>query len=141
MGGHACTRSTPPVWLPGARCGCALGGSVPLVAPPSSLCPLVRPMYHGWPSEADAYNAPGQYMFGPSIVVAPAANPMPDGPNGTIAVPVWCVGSTRNSTPPPPAPPRLTPFPPPPRVPVAVCSMGLHQVGMRTCPWQRFLAG
>lgn len=32
---------------------------------------LVRPMYHVWPKEEDAYKAKDQYMFGDSMLVAP----------------------------------------------------------------------
>lgn len=33
-------------------------------------CPVV-PMYRAWAHEADAYNAGGQYMLGPDVIVAP----------------------------------------------------------------------
>jgi alpha-glucosidase (family GH31 glycosyl hydrolase) len=33
--------------------------------------PLARPLYLDYPAEADAYTHPGQYLFGPDVLVAP----------------------------------------------------------------------
>ncbi len=38
--------------------------------------PLVRPMYHGYPRESEAYNVPNQYEFGSELIVCPITNPM-----------------------------------------------------------------
>lgn len=37
---------------------------------------LVRPMYHGWPEQEEAYQVPHQYLFGPSLLVCPITAPM-----------------------------------------------------------------
>lgn len=41
-----------------------------------SLC---RPMYYDWPKKEEAYGFKNEYMFGDSILVNPAASPIPDG--------------------------------------------------------------
>ncbi|HET8930360.1 MAG TPA: TIM-barrel domain-containing protein, partial [Acidimicrobiales bacterium] len=43
----------------------------------TGLC-LVRPMYHEHPEVAAAYDAPGQYLFGSQMVVAPVTAPRED---------------------------------------------------------------
>lgn len=37
--------------------------------------PLVEPLYHAWPSEAEAYEKPNQFLFGSELVVAPLTSP------------------------------------------------------------------
>ena len=37
--------------------------------------PLVEPMYHAWPSSAEAYDQPNQFLFGSELVVAPLTSP------------------------------------------------------------------
>lgn len=37
--------------------------------------PLVEPLYHQWPASPEAYDQPNQYLFGPSLVVAPLTTP------------------------------------------------------------------
>lgn len=37
---------------------------------------LVRPVYHRWPEEHEAYTVPNQYLFGPSLMVCPITQPM-----------------------------------------------------------------
>lgn len=49
---------------------------------------LCRPMYHDWPDSEEAYRAPGQYMFGPDLLVAPALEPA-DAETGLAGVDVW----------------------------------------------------
>ncbi|MGB4779075.1 TIM-barrel domain-containing protein [Microbacterium sp.] len=36
---------------------------------------VVRPMYHDWPTTPDAYGAPGQYLLGEHLLVAPIVEP------------------------------------------------------------------
>ncbi len=36
---------------------------------------LCRPLYHDWPNVDEAYRHPGQYMFGPDLMVAPVTTP------------------------------------------------------------------
>jgi alpha-glucosidase (family GH31 glycosyl hydrolase) len=38
----------------------------------------VRPMYHAHPSAPEAYEVPNQYLFGPSLLVAPITRPTDD---------------------------------------------------------------
>jgi len=62
----------------------------------TGVCPL-RPMFYHAPLEADAYATPGQYMLGPSLIVAPPFAPVsnppipPSGgvPGGTVGVQMW----------------------------------------------------
>jgi len=35
----------------------------------------VRPMYHDYPTEPEAYRVPNQYLFGPDMIVAPITSP------------------------------------------------------------------
>lgn len=37
---------------------------------------LIRPMYHHWPEQEEAYHVPNQYLFGPSLMVCPIIEPM-----------------------------------------------------------------
>jgi hypothetical protein len=37
--------------------------------------PLCRPLYYHWPELAEAYEHPGQYMFGDDLLVAPVTKP------------------------------------------------------------------
>ncbi|WP_315095099.1 TIM-barrel domain-containing protein [uncultured Cellulomonas sp.] len=37
--------------------------------------PLVEPLYHQWPSQAEAYDQPTQFLFGSSLLVAPLTSP------------------------------------------------------------------
>ncbi len=48
---------------------------------------LVRPMYHVWPKENDAYKAVNQYMFGDSMLVAPVVEK--SGADQLSKVEVW----------------------------------------------------
>ena len=38
--------------------------------------PPVRPLYHRWPDSFEAYRAPHQYLFGPSLMVCAITQPM-----------------------------------------------------------------
>lgn len=38
--------------------------------------PLVRPMYHVWPTQKEAFNCPNQYYFGSELIVAPVVSKM-----------------------------------------------------------------
>jgi alpha-glucosidase len=40
-----------------------------------SALPLCRPLYLEWPEENQAYNCPGEYLFGDSMLVAPVTQP------------------------------------------------------------------
>ncbi len=40
-----------------------------------SALSLVRPMYHGWPQDQQAYECPSQYLFGDRIIVRPVTSP------------------------------------------------------------------
>lgn len=57
------------------------------VAHDTGLSPL-RPMYYDWPLAPDAYAAPGQYMMGSDILVAPVSTPA-DPTSGLADVSVW----------------------------------------------------
>lgn len=48
-----------------------------------SIC---RPMYYDYPETDEAYNYPGQYMFGDQMIVAPVASPAK---NGFSEIKVW----------------------------------------------------
>lgn len=48
---------------------------------------LVRPMYHEYPDLAAAYRAPGQYLFGTDMIVAPVVSPVED--DSMAPVRVW----------------------------------------------------
>ena len=37
---------------------------------------LVRPLYYRWPESPEAYSAPDQYLFGPSLMVCAVTRPM-----------------------------------------------------------------
>ena len=50
-----------------------------------SLC---RPLYHEWPQAKEAYTAPGQYLFGSRMIVAPVTQSA-DPATGLAAVSVW----------------------------------------------------
>jgi alpha-glucosidase (family GH31 glycosyl hydrolase) len=39
-------------------------------------CPLVRPLYHDYPTHEAAYHCPDQYSFGSELLVAPFISPM-----------------------------------------------------------------
>ena len=54
----------------------------------SEAIALVRPMYHEHPSEAPAYEVPGQYYFGSELVAAPFTNPI-DPDTGVSRQSVW----------------------------------------------------
>ncbi|MBB3227693.1 alpha-glucosidase (family GH31 glycosyl hydrolase) [Luteibacter sp. Sphag1AF] len=47
---------------------------------------MVRPMYYDWPEHDEAYEVPGQYMFGDDLLIAPVTVPMKD---GAAPFPVW----------------------------------------------------
>ena len=49
--------------------------------------PLCRPMYLQWPDEEEAYDAGGQYMLGPELLVAPVTTPAGD--SGVANKTVW----------------------------------------------------
>jgi alpha-glucosidase (family GH31 glycosyl hydrolase) len=55
---------------------------------------LVRPMYYDWPQEELAYNVPGQYMFGDSLLVSPVTSP---GEQGYTEVDTWLPPGTWHS--------------------------------------------
>ena len=50
--------------------------------------PLIRPMYHGWPQESEAYRCPNQYEFGSQMIVAPVITPS-DSSLGISVTDVW----------------------------------------------------
>ena len=37
--------------------------------------PITRPLYLDYPGQADAYNNPGEYLYGPDMLVAPVTTP------------------------------------------------------------------
>ena len=41
---------------------------------------LIEPMYYAWPEDENAYQAPGQYLFGQTMIAAPVTSPL--GPDG-----------------------------------------------------------
>lgn len=47
-----------------------------------------RPMYHDHPEEPEAYEVPGQYLFGPDLVVAPVTTPA-EPASGLATVEAW----------------------------------------------------
>jgi hypothetical protein len=50
--------------------------------------PLCRPLYYHWPELAEAYEHPGQYMFGDDLLVAPVTKPA-NALSGKARVDVW----------------------------------------------------
>ena len=48
---------------------------------------LIEPMYYQWPDCEDAYNCPGQYMFGGQLICAPITEKSKD--NGYATKEVW----------------------------------------------------
>ncbi len=48
---------------------------------------LIEPMYYAYPDEKDAYRAPGQYLFGGHLIVAPIAQKSDR--NGMVCKKVW----------------------------------------------------
>lgn len=42
----------------------------------ASGTPLITPMYHSYPTASEAYEVPGQYMFGSQLIVAPITCPV-----------------------------------------------------------------
>jgi hypothetical protein len=48
----------------------------------------VRPMYHDHPEDPEAYEVPGQYLFGPDLVVAPVTTPA-EAASGLATVDAW----------------------------------------------------
>jgi len=49
---------------------------------------LVRPMYYEWPGEPEAFQCPGQYLFGDDMIVAPVVTPVTPG-SQLAPVTVW----------------------------------------------------
>ncbi|MBU1881989.1 DUF5110 domain-containing protein, partial [bacterium] len=53
-----------------------------------SSIPMCRPLYYEWPDENEAYNWPGEYLFGDQMLVAPVA--VPRDPDSKLAMTqVW----------------------------------------------------
>ncbi|MCM0641085.1 glycoside hydrolase family 31 protein [Cellulomonas wangsupingiae] len=50
--------------------------------------PLVTPMYHRWSRDAEAYDVPGQFLFGSELLVAPVTSPR-DRESATASVRTW----------------------------------------------------
>ncbi|TWT45387.1 Alpha-xylosidase [Phycisphaerae bacterium RAS1] len=50
--------------------------------------PLCRPLYYHWPLIDRAYNTPGQYMFGESLMIAPVLEPR-NPANRLASIKVW----------------------------------------------------
>ena len=49
--------------------------------------PMQRPLYLEYPEEDEAYNYPGEYLWGPDLLVAPVA--IPAGPDGSLLCTIW----------------------------------------------------
>lgn len=50
--------------------------------------PLCRPLYYHWPEEEEAYQRPGQYLFGDDLLAAPVTT-VADPLSGCASVEVW----------------------------------------------------
>ena len=48
---------------------------------------LIEPVYYGWPEEEEAYQCPGQYLFGQQMIAAPVTEH--SGPDGMVTKDVW----------------------------------------------------
>ncbi|WP_028047448.1 glycoside hydrolase family 31 protein [Cellulomonas sp. URHE0023] len=55
--------------------------------------PLVEPLYHEWPDAPEAYDAPGQFLFGSELMVAAITEPA-DARTRTGAVRAWLPAGT-----------------------------------------------
>jgi alpha-glucosidase (family GH31 glycosyl hydrolase) len=55
--------------------------------------PLVEPLYHAWPSAAEAYDQPNQFLFGSELVVAPLTSPA-DARTRLASVRAWLPAGT-----------------------------------------------
>ena len=47
---------------------------------------ILRPLYYAWPEQAQAYQSPGEYMFGDDMLVAPVTRPVQ---GATATVSIW----------------------------------------------------
>ncbi|MGE0481849.1 MAG: TIM-barrel domain-containing protein, partial [Phycisphaerae bacterium] len=66
---------------------------LPYIAAAARACyetgmPLCRPLYYEWPDEPRAYETPGEYLFGPDLLVVPVVAPG-NPTSGAARVRVW----------------------------------------------------